>query len=421
MNKAEPTMTSVVKEMFDAGGMKAWVSGMLADRATGRLSEAEMERKLELLKQAEKYLKMTGNEPPIKRDKNLVSEERRKEIGQRLVDVEKQEGVRILYACESGSRAWGFPSSDSDYDVRFIYAHPVEWYVSVKPGRDVIERPLDNLIDLSGWDVRKALGLLRGSNPPLLEWMQSPIVYFQNEKFMMEMETLLSFYYSPRSCMYHYIHMAQGNVREYLKGDRVWTKKYFYVLRPLLACLWIEAGRGIVPMEFRRLLAGVTLPSDLRGTIERLLEDKLAGREMDDGPRIPIIHEFLEHEITRLQGVVERVKPRPIPDDAELDKALRRIIGGPGVESRRDLAVDRLCGKQVEPQGGDPLTPEEENQLEELLPQTLDADRPWLEQFEEAAIKDKTGLARKWLNRKVYSEPDIMSLFGNSLEGDSQQ
>ena len=101
----------------------------------------------------------------------MISLERRAEIIAGLSKVAEEEGVRVLYACESGSRAWGFPSSDSDYDVRFIYAHPVEWYLSIRNRRDVIERPVVNDIDLSGWDIKKALVLLRKSNPPLLEWL----------------------------------------------------------------------------------------------------------------------------------------------------------------------------------------------------------------------------------------------------------
>lgn len=257
----------------------------------------------------------------------MIPPEKRAEIEARLVELEAHEGVRVLYACESGSRAWGFPSADSDYDVRFIYAHPVEWYLSVQTRRDVIERPLDNLIDLSGWDIRKALGLLRKSNPPLLEWLQSSIVYRADADFLREMKDLLPAYYSPRNCLHHYLHMAHGNIREYLKGDRVWVKKYFYVLRPLLACRWIEAGHGVVPMEFRKLMDGVTLNTELRQAIERILEDKLAGREMDDGPRVPVFHEFFDQEIPRLEGIAESIPPGPRSDIEQLDRFFRKCVG----------------------------------------------------------------------------------------------
>src|SRR6201990_2789542 len=94
-----------------------------------------------------------------------------------LAQVEAERHVRVLYACESGSRAWGFASRDSDYDVRFLYVHEPDWYLSVQDRRDVIEEPLSDELDVSGWELRKALRLLRKSNPPLLEWLKSPFVY----------------------------------------------------------------------------------------------------------------------------------------------------------------------------------------------------------------------------------------------------
>lgn len=142
----------------------------------------------------------------------MILPAKRAEIETRLAEMEAQEGVRVLYACESGSRAWGFPSTDSDYDVQFIYAHPVEWYLSVQPRRDVIERPLNNLIDLSGWDIAKALVLLRKSNPPLLEWLQSPIVYMDDKDFIREITELLPAYYSPRNCLHHYLQIAGSDI-----------------------------------------------------------------------------------------------------------------------------------------------------------------------------------------------------------------
>jgi len=250
----------------------------------------------------------------------MISDEKRSEIKAQLADVEAQEGVRVLYACESGSRAWGFPSADSDYDVRFIYAHPVEWYLSIRTRRDVIERPLVNEIDLSGWDIKKALGLLRKSNPPLLEWLRSPIIYQQDDEFLNGIGPLLPVYYSPRNCLHHYLHMARGNIRDYLKGERVWVKKYFYVLRPLLACLWIEAGNGVVPMEFATLVESVGIDIDLRHAIDRLLQDKLEGREMDDGPRVPLFHEFFDREIPRLESITDTIPPGPESDVEQLDR-----------------------------------------------------------------------------------------------------
>ena len=155
-------------------------------------------------------------------------DEIKQEIESKLRHLEQEEKVCIFYACESGSRAWGFPSADSDYDVRFLYIHHKNWYLSIDDKRDVIELKNSDLIDISGWDIRKALKLLRKSNPPLLEWLQSPIVYQQRLDIVEKIRKLIPEYYSSKSCLYHYLHMAEGNFREYLKGEIVWIKKYFY-------------------------------------------------------------------------------------------------------------------------------------------------------------------------------------------------
>jgi predicted nucleotidyltransferase len=227
----------------------------------------------------------------------------RDEILARLDRIETEEAVKILYACESGSRAWGFPSADSDYDARFLYLHPRDWYLSVdlERKRDVIERPIVDEIDLNGWDLRKALLLFWKSNPPLLEWLDSPIVYLERGKTAARMRRLAETYYSPKACMYHYLHMAKGNYREYLKGERVWVKKYFYVLRPVLAIRWLEKGLGVVPMKFRTLVDQTVESPELKQEINRLIAEKERGAELDDGPRNPVIGDFLDSEMRRLE------------------------------------------------------------------------------------------------------------------------
>ena len=125
-----------------------------------------------------------------------------------LANIESERKVRVLYACESGSRAWGFASRDSDYDVRFVYVHVRDWYVSVDDRRDVIELPLADDLDISGWELRKALRLLKKSNPPLLEWLKSPIVYQSDPDFMAEFGELAAKFYSPRRCFAHYLHLS---------------------------------------------------------------------------------------------------------------------------------------------------------------------------------------------------------------------
>jgi predicted nucleotidyltransferase len=224
----------------------------------------------------------------------------REQIATQLERLAQEESICILYACESGSRAWGFESVDSDYDVRFIYLYPGSWYLSVFPGEDVIERPINDNLDISGWDLRKALQLLRKSNPPLLEWLQSPIVYQENPSAVSRLRGLIPHYYSPAACHYHYLHMAEGNYRQYLQGQEVWIKKYFYVLRPVLACLWIERGYGVVLTEFDKLVERVVDRPAVNQAIDELLRRKRAGEELDRGPRIPAISDFLDAEIARL-------------------------------------------------------------------------------------------------------------------------
>ncbi len=221
-----------------------------------------------------------------------------------LNEIEESEGVRILYACESGSRAWGFASTDSDYDVRFLYCRPTSWYLAVnlEAKRDVIERPIDDVLDVSGWDLRKALQLFRKSNPPLLEWLGSPIVYREVTQVAEQMRELAKTYYSPIACGYHYLHMARNNCREFLKSDVVRRKKYFYVLRPLLAIRWLEAERGVVPTEFARLVEATVEDHKVREAIDALVCEKAAGVELGTGPTIPVLSDFVYAELERLEG-----------------------------------------------------------------------------------------------------------------------
>lgn len=236
-------------------------------------------------------------------------------IESELEKLASDEGVCILYACESGSRAWGFESADSDYDVRFIYLHPPAWYLRVMPCREVIERPIDDSLDVSGWDLRKALQLLRKSNPPLMEWLTSPIIYREVPAAVAVLRRVAPAFYSPAACHYHYLHMAEGNYREYLRGQDVWLKKYFYVLRPVLACRWIEQGLGIVPMAFDALVERVVDDASLVAAIRDLVERKKAGEELDCGPRIPAISDFLDAEIVRL---TTKATPPATPSSTDL-------------------------------------------------------------------------------------------------------
>lgn len=229
----------------------------------------------------------------------------RSEILQRIQRAEREHQVRVLLAVESGSRAWGFESPNSDYDARFIYANQPDWYLSVnlEDRRDVIEYPIVDDIDLNGWDVRKALRLFARSNPAFVEWIQSPIIYIEKGSFAANVRNLLPTVYSCVSGVHHYRSMAKTNYRSYLRGDLVPLKKYFYVLRPLLSVRWLERYQRPAPIEFEKLLHLIADEPALLADINSLLERKRAAPEMGLEPSVQTIHAFIEHELERLENV----------------------------------------------------------------------------------------------------------------------
>jgi hypothetical protein len=175
-------------------------------------------------------------------------------IYQKLAEVEARNGVIIPYACESGSRAWGFASPDSDYDIRFIYQKPQSWYLSLWERKDVIEFMTRNDLDGSGWDIAKALRLLAKSNAPLLEWIYSPVVYRTDGAFLQGLRSLAADCFSPIACMHHYLSMTR-NYLPLLQGDEIKLKHLFYALRTSLAGRWIVERQSIPPVAFGELLA----------------------------------------------------------------------------------------------------------------------------------------------------------------------
>jgi predicted nucleotidyltransferase len=222
----------------------------------------------------------------------------------RLERTEREEGVRIVLAIESGSRAWGFASPNSDYDVRFIYVRPSDWYLAVdlEEKRDVIEYKITDDIDLNGWDLRKALRLFWRSNPAFVEWIQSPIVYIESGGFAAGARELIPEVYSNEAGIYHYRSMARTNYRSYLRADKVPMKKYFYVLRPLLSVLWIERYGTAAPIEFDRLLHLLDGQTQLLADIDDLLARKREAPEMGLSSPVASINAFIEKELERLES-----------------------------------------------------------------------------------------------------------------------
>lgn len=226
-------------------------------------------------------------------------------IKEKLEEIEASENVRILHCVESGSRAWGFASPDSDYDVRFIYVRPREYYLRLDKTTDVIEWQLDDTLDINGWDLQKALRLLHKSNPTLFEWSSSPIVYKTTNEWK-EVASVIEKYFVVKSGLYHYLSIAKSNYREFLKGDVVRLKKYFYVLRPILACKWILSEGTPPPIPFKTLM-DKHLDESIRSDVEALLKMKMEMPEIGKGKCFDKVNEYLDRTIREIETIVERL------------------------------------------------------------------------------------------------------------------
>lgn len=224
----------------------------------------------------------------------------------KLKEIEEKENIKILHCVESGSRAWGFASPDSDYDVRFIYIRPKEFYLRLDKTRDVIEWQLDETLDINGWDIKKALSLLYKSNPTLFEWNSSPIVYKTTEEWE-NIAAIINKYFTQKSGLCHYLSTAKSNYREYLKGETVRFKKYFYVLRPLLACKWILAEGTPPPMLFSRLMDKY-LDKTIKPDVLKLLDLKINKPDITEGKKSEKINEYLDKNIKEIE---EQIKSLP--------------------------------------------------------------------------------------------------------------
>ena len=246
------------------------------------------------------------------------------EINENLDEIERKEGVRILHAVESGSRAWGFASPDSDYDVRFVYARPKEDYLRLDELRDVIEWQLDEVLDINGWDLKKALRQFAKGNATLFEWSESPIIYRTTQEWA-RIKEVSKQYFSEKGAVYHYYGTANSTLQDYLLEDTVRYKKYFYAIRPLLAARYIEEYHTAPPVLFDDLLK-MDLPQDLRQAIEELLIVKKRTAEREENPQMPVIKEFIEAETARQKKIADDLADDHNRDYAALNCVFADII-----------------------------------------------------------------------------------------------
>lgn len=262
-------------------------------------------------------------------------------IAAELDRIERTRDVAILFAIESGSRAWGFHSPDSDFDVRFVYVHRRDWYLSVRPGRDVIEVPIAEDLDISGWDLRKALALACKFNPVLPEWLRSPVVYRWNAGLAAPLVRFVGLRPGPGAARRHYFGLARRRFFGDIHGrDTVRLKKYFYSIRPAMALRWLRCRPADpLPMDLPSLRAGVTLDPALSQALDELLVLKTQAHELGTGPRVPELDAFIRQELADAEAWLDTQPARETPDVAAADHALRAIINAaePGFADRASI------------------------------------------------------------------------------------
>ena len=267
-----------------------------------------------------------------------------------VAELEKLEAARqatVLYAVESGSRAWGFASPDSDYDVRFIYAHTADHYLRLDPQPDVIEWMLGSsdaaggeILDISGWDLPKFLRLLHASNPVIFEWVQSPIIYHVAPVWEEVREAIPS-YFSKKKAVHHYLSMAKGQVKAYLGGETVRLKKYFYMLRPLLAAQWVLHNDSPPPILFADLVAA-ELPTTVRPAVDQLMSLKMAAPELGTSAPIESINNYIHHTLDDLQDRANAVPPGAPGDWEALNTLFRRVVLATGSQSTDPYPISQI-------------------------------------------------------------------------------
>ncbi len=218
--------------------------------------------------------------------------------------------VRVLHACESGSRAWGFASPNSDFDVRFLYLHEPDWYLRIFSGADTITAMLPGDLDLSGWDLRKALTLFAKSNASLFEHLGSPIVYAQDAELAARLRALIPEFFNPIAVGHHYLSIARNVSAEHLAGPSVDIKKLFYILRPLAAFRWIELRSSMPPTDFLEVLAGIDSSDLQRSWVDELRARKRTLLEGDSIELEPPVRSWVESWLERSGAAVAALPSR---------------------------------------------------------------------------------------------------------------
>ena len=246
----------------------------------------------------------------------------KEKILQKLQEIERDKNVKILYSVESGSRAWGFASPDSDYDIRFIYKHEPEYYLSLWEKPDIIEFMTADDLDGSGWDIAKALKLLAKSNAPLIEWLFSPVVYYQDDAFIKQLQALANDCFSPIATLHHYLGTTK-NFMEVCEQEEVKLKSYFYALRTALAGRWIIEKNTFPPVDFSELLP--IAPKYIQDKVLELMNIKANQDEKYLHPKEVLITDYLRETVLFNQENASSLQSGK-KMSLELDLVFREII-----------------------------------------------------------------------------------------------
>ena len=245
-------------------------------------------------------------------------------VGRKLKEIEERENIRVLHAAESGSRAWGIASPDSDYDVRFVYVRPMDFYLKLQDKKDFIDWELNQVLDINGWDITKALQHFYKSNATLYEWGNSPIIYKTTPQWEKIMK-LAEEYFSGKSAMYHYYGTARKNYEAYLMEDMVKYKKYFYVLRPILACKWIEKKKCPPPVLFQTLAEEI-LEKEMKPAVDRLVEAKLQMTESEKRGKIQELNDYIQEKLEYYQALLSEMPEDRNKDWEPLNRSYRELL-----------------------------------------------------------------------------------------------
>lgn len=245
-------------------------------------------------------------------------------ISQRLIEIQHMEQVKILYAVESGSRAWGFASPDSDYDVRFIYVRDKKEYLKLESTKDFLDWELNETLDINGWDLSKVLQHLHKSNAVIFEWLHSPIVYYKTPESE-KIKEISQKYFSSKSSMYHYYGTANKNYDRYLLKEQIKYKKYFYALRPILACKWIEQKKCSPPVLFSELVEEI-LEEEMKQIVQELIRQKAKMTEDETGKRLDKLNGYIKRNIEKYKEIIANLPEDRNPDWQELNRLFLDII-----------------------------------------------------------------------------------------------